>query len=117
MYKSLGVSILASALLAACQTGSVSKPEPHVSGQSMRFSCSNGLNVQIRSLNPDRIELRVDDKQAVLSAASSASGERYVGNSGLFGQGAEWHQKGGLAMLEFVDPYGNRVETDCQAQP
>ena len=33
-----------------------------------KFNCENGLSVQVRSLSPDRIELRLDDKRAVLSS-------------------------------------------------
>lgn len=57
------------------------------------FSCENGLSVQIRNLSTDQVELRLDDKVATLSSAVAGSGERYVVNQGLFGKGAEWHQK------------------------
>lgn len=57
------------------------------------FSCENGLSVQIRNLSTDQVELRLDDKVATLSSAVAGSGERYVANQGLFGKGAEWHQK------------------------
>ncbi|MDO5086054.1 MAG: MliC family protein [Comamonadaceae bacterium] len=80
-----------------------------------RFSCQNGLSVNIRHLGNDKVELALDDKRATLTSAVSGSGERYVGNSGLFGRGAEWHQKGKQGFLTFVDPYGNKVETPCQA--
>lgn len=80
-----------------------------------RFSCQNGLSVAVRSINTDSVELRLDDKRAVLNAARAASGERYVANTGFFGSGAEWHQKGKSGMLTFKDPYGNLVETSCDA--
>ena len=79
------------------------------------FSCENGLSVQIRNLNTDQVELRLDDKVATLSSAVAGSGERYVANQGLFGKGAEWHQKGNEAFFGFTDPYGNKVETSCSA--
>ena len=34
-----------------------------------RFSCENGLSVQVRHLDTDRIEVRLDDKSATLAAA------------------------------------------------
>ncbi len=80
------------------------------------FSCENGLSVQIRNLNTDQVELRLDDKVATLSSAVAGSGERYVANQGLFGKGAEWHQKGSEAFFGFTDPYGNKVETSCSAR-
>lgn len=80
------------------------------------FSCENGLSVQVRNLNSEQLELRLDDKRAVLSSAVAASGERYTASSGLFGRGAEWHQKGGEAFFGFTDPYGNQVETSCRAR-
>lgn len=83
--------------------------------QTRRFSCQNGLYVNIHRLDNDRIELRLDDKRAVLTAAVSGSGERYVGNKGLFGTGAEWHQKGDSGQFSFNDPYGNAVSTSCRA--
>ena len=105
-------------VLAACGT-----PAPHQRGhqghgqpnpsQAENFSCRNGLSVTVRHLGNDRVELRLDDKQTVMSAAVSGSGERYVSTNGLFGSGAEWHQKGGDAAFSFKDPYGNAVDTTC----
>ena len=80
------------------------------------FSCENDLSVQIRNLSTDQVELRLDDKVATLSSAVAGSGERYVANQGLFGKGAEWHQKGSEAFFGFTDPYGNKVETSCSAR-
>ena len=79
------------------------------------FDCENGLAVDIRHLGTEQIELRLDNKSAVLQNAVSGSGERYVASSGLFGRGAEWHQKGSEAIFNFVDPYGNQVETTCRS--
>ena len=81
-----------------------------------RFSCENGLSVQVRNLSTNQVELRLDDKVATLSSAVAGSGERYVANQGLFGKGAEWHQKGSEAFFGFTDPYGNKVETSCSAR-
>lgn len=85
-------------------------------GRVQSFSCENGLSVQIRNLSTDQVELRLDDKVATLSSAVAGSGERYVANQGLFGKGAEWHQKGSEAFFGFTDPYGNKVETSCSAR-
>ena len=39
----------------------------------------------------------------------------YVATKGLYGRGAEWHQKGSEGILNFIDPYGNAVETNCRS--
>ena len=80
-----------------------------------RFTCENGLNVQLRPLGQDQLELHLDDKRAALVRAVSGSGERYVATQGLFGRGAEWHQKGGEAFFSFTDAGGRKVETPCRA--
>ena len=85
-------------------------------GIDASFNCENGLAVHVRSLSTDSIELRLDDKHAVLKSAVAGSGERYTSNTGLFGKGAEWHQKGSEAFFAFTDPYGNKVETSCNAR-
>ncbi len=85
-------------------------------GINASFNCENGLAVHVRSLSTDSIELRLDDKRAVLKSAVAGSGERYTSNTGLFGKGAEWHQKGSEAFFAFTDPYGNKVETSCNAR-
>lgn len=85
-------------------------------GRVQSFSCENGLSVQVRNLSTNQVELRLDDKVATLSSAVAGSGERYLANQGLFGKGAEWHQKGSEAFFGFTDPYGNKVETSCSAR-
>lgn len=85
-------------------------------GINASFNCENGLAVHVRSLSTDSIELRLDDKRAVLKSAVAGSGERYTSNKGLFGKGAEWHQKDSEAFFAFTDPYGNKVETSCNAR-
>ena len=87
----------------------------HNTSEQRRFSCQNGLSVSVRHLSNDRLELRLDDKRTVMSSAVSGSGSRYVSNSGLFGSGAEWHQKANEASFNFKDPYGNAVATVCRA--
>lgn len=80
------------------------------------YSCENGLSVQARNLNNNQLELRLDDKRAVLSSDVSGSGSRYTSNRGLFGKGAEWHEKNGEAFFAFTDPYGNQVDTSCRVR-
>lgn len=89
--------------------------QPPLAGTTTHFDCESGLGVNIRNLSVNQIELRLDDKVAVLNNAVAASGERYVSNSGLFGRGAEWHQKGNEAVFTFFDPYNNQVETICRS--
>ncbi len=120
--KTITLAALATVLtLAACASPDSGTPEPAPAEQSQnggegtRFTCENGLSVQVRSLSNSQIELRLDDKQAVLNSAVAASGERYTATEGLFGKGAEWHQKGGEAYFEFTDPYGNKVNTTCRS--
>ena len=67
-------------------------------------------------MNTSQIELRLDDKSMVMQNAVAGSGARYVSNSGLFGRGGEWHQKGmSEALFAFTDSYGNAVETTCRS--
>ena len=77
-------------------------PMPQAGGAT-HFDCENGLGVNIRNLSVNQIELRLDDKTALLNNAVAASGERYVSNNGLLGRGAELHQKGSEAFLDFTD--------------
>ncbi|MBF0803589.1 MULTISPECIES: MliC family protein [Neisseria] len=105
-------------MLAACAAPNT--PEPMENNrsnhaQSMRYSCENGLSVSVRQLGTERIALQLNDKTTVMDHAVSGSGVRYVSKSGLFGSGAQWHEKNGTAIFNFTDPYGNKVETVCNA--
>ena len=122
--KLIPVALCAFAL-SACVSGGKSPDAPapmtppdnaNAPAQNGVFSCENGLTVQVRHLNNDQIELRLDDKQTVMDAAVSGSGSRYASNTGLFGTGAEWHSKAGSAVFAFADPYGNRVQTNCHGR-
>lgn len=79
------------------------------------FGCQNGLDVVVKHLGGDKIELVTsDNKQAVLSRAVAASGELYVANTGLWGYGGQWHQKGGEAYFEYVGVHGGSAKnTSC----
>ncbi|MDO4427754.1 MAG: MliC family protein [Moraxella sp.] len=72
------------------------------------FSCNIGLDVTVKHLGNDQIELVTspDVKRAVLTQAPSGSGERYVTSTGLWGQGGEWHQKGNEAHFSYVGVHG-----------
>ena len=61
--------------------------------EATRYSCRNGLAVQVYRINDDRIELRLDDKHTVMTNVRSGSGALYVSDRGLFGTGAQWHSK------------------------
>lgn len=82
-------------------------------GSARTFVCENGMKVRIRRLGDNKIRLNTDGKSAVMENAVSASGERYTANSGLFGNGGEWHQKGSEAMFSFTKRHGGEVETAC----
>ena len=91
-------------------------PQQPQAGATTHFDCDNGLGVNIRILNTSQIELRLDDKAMVMQNAVAGYGARYVSNSGLFGRGGEWHQKGmSEAFFAFTDLYGNAVETTCRS--
>ena len=123
-----GMPLIAAWALSACGTTSSNAPAqqptqpvaatetaPRAEAAVERFTCENGLNVQLRPLGQDQLELHLDDKRAALVRAVSGSGERYVATRGLFGRGAEWHQKGGEAFFSFTDAGGRKVETPCRA--
>ena len=56
--------------------------------------------------------------QPLHEAAAEIAPQSYLScfNRGLFGKGAEWHEKNGEAFFSFTDPYGNRVETSCRVR-
>lgn len=111
------LALVAALALTACQTTETPKNQDvqTVTAQAEKFSCRNGLTVSVRMLAEDRIELMLDDKRAQLNEARSGSGALYTASTGLFGSGAQWHQKGQSAFFSFKDPYGNQVETTCNA--
>ncbi|WP_245911097.1 MliC family protein [Neisseria iguanae] len=79
------------------------------------FQCENGMAVYVAYLGNEKIRLNVDNDSAVLKLARSGSGELYTGNTGLWGGGARWHQKGGEAYFGYKDAQGNSGETVCRA--
>lgn len=122
------MAILALTALAGCaskpattstnQTSSPTVNTPSVATVK-NFTCQNGIDVSVRHLGNNQIELTTspDVKRAVLTQAVSGSGERYVTNSGLWGNGGEWHQKGNTAYFEYVGVHGGSPKhTNCTAQ-
>lgn len=105
---------------ASTQTSTATAPvATPVSASVQKFSCNIGLDVTIKHLGNDQIELTTspDVKRAVLSQAPSGSGERYVTNTGLWGNGGEWHQKGGEAHFSYVGVHGGQPKSaTCTAQ-
>ncbi|PAT42667.1 MliC family protein [Vandammella animalimorsus] len=97
----------------AGQASTTAAPTQHHEMMASKFACQNGLTVWVQPRGTEQLELKLDDKSAMLNITVSGSGSRYVGKSGLFGRGAEWHQKGNEAFFSFYDPYNNLVETNC----
>lgn len=79
------------------------------------FRCQNGFMPKITYLNTNQAQISVQGKSQVLNIATSGSGARYVATTGLWGTGAEWHEKGNEAIFNFRGTDGSTVETACQA--
>lgn len=114
--------------LAAVLTGCVSvpppvvinnpAPPPHISPPafhpySQNFSCKNGLTGRADFINNHQVRLGLDGATGILNRVEAGSGARYVSNTGMWGNGAEWHQKGKEAFFGFKDPFGNLTQTIC----
>ena len=116
--KSLGMMAVSVVALAACNSTSPQQPtQPsHVArpAEVATFECDIGLDAQVRYLDSDRIEISIDNRRAVLSSAVAGSGERYVGTTGLWGHGGEWHQKGDLAFFSYTGLHGAKGDSKCQ---
>lgn len=111
----IGLSALA---LTACGGKKHEHAAPTLSTQA--FTCENGDAVTITQLNDETIELALQydvtpPKRVELRLAPSGSGERYVADSGFFGFGAEWQQKGNMAHIRFNTDEG-LLAMNCQSQ-
>lgn len=128
MMKALSLSIATVAVLAlaGCAGKNTTKPttttpsvnNPTTTASVRHFSCDAGVDVAVKYLGNSQIELTTspDVKRAVFSQAVSGSGERYVGNTGLWGNGGEWHQKGNQANFSYVGVHGGAMKsTVCTA--
>lgn len=82
---------------------------------SRTFECQNGFMPKITYLSTEQARIDVQEVSQVLNIAPSGSGARYVSNTGLWGTGAEWHEKGGEAYFAFKGTDGSLVETQCKA--
>lgn len=82
---------------------------------SRTFECKNGFMPKITYLNTEQARIDVQQVSQVLNIAPSGSGSRYVSKTGLWGTGAEWHEKGGEAYFAFRGTDGSLVETQCKA--
>lgn len=121
--KTLSMLVGCAVALAACSGTKPKQPLNQVAQSAAadalaqhtasKFSCENGMTVWVQPRGTEQVEIKLDGKSAVLDIAVSGSGERYVGKTGLFGRGGEWHQKGNQAFFSFYDPYNNLVETNC----
>jgi membrane-bound inhibitor of C-type lysozyme len=72
--------------------------------QTVKYGCDNGKSAKVKYVNPKNGEssarLTIGGKRFTLTAAPSASGARYTSPDGLTeGQGLEWWEKGGEALL------------------
>ncbi|WP_416189810.1 MliC family protein [Neisseria sp. CCUG17229] len=108
-------------LLAACAQSGNSHSHHHHGhhhhhadmSKAVTFECNNGMTVNVENLGQDKVKLTVENRSAVLTQASAASGELYTGTTGLWGTGAEWHQKGSEAHFEYTGLHGAKGATAC----
>lgn len=132
----MSVSALASLVMVGCTapqntnsqnpagttaTATVSTPQTVntvVNPSTRVFDCQNGLQVAVRYLNDEQIALSSGNVSAVLKLAPSASGDRYVGNTGLWGnRGGEWHESGDIANFSYKGVHDSQIrQTNCKAQ-
>ena len=94
------------------------------SGDSRVFSCQNGMTATVKYTIDERngqnnaVNVSVDtiSNSVNLPQAVSGSGVRYASDRGFYNKATEWHEKAGEAYFAFTDPYGNKVETSCNAK-
>lgn len=110
----------------AVQTTTTTQNTTHIAAQPVvvqtttqaatrTFRCQNGFMPKITYLNTNQAQISVQGKTQVLNIATSGSGARYVATTGMWGTGAEWHEKGNEAIFIFKGTDGSTVETACQA--
>lgn len=105
----------------ATATATVSTPQTVntvVNPNTRVFDCQNGLQVAVKYLNDEQIALSSDNVSAIFKLAPSASGDRYVGNTGLWGnRGGEWHESGNIANFSYKGVHDSQIrQTNCKAQ-
>jgi|GEM_PF-1531438 hypothetical protein len=79
------------------------------------FSCDNGMTPSLYYPNDNQVELTLQGATTTLNAATRGSGSRYVSNTGIFGHGGEWHEKGDMAIFSYPGVHGT-AEVSCTAQ-
>lgn len=84
--------------------------------RTQKFSCDNGIAPTIQYVDDEHIVLTVDNVRASFNIAPSGSGERYVGTSGVFGTGGEWHESAGEAVFTYKDVAGKDTLARCKAK-
>lgn len=119
--KHLMVIAVASLMVVGCASKSATNTPASTTTQAgtpasvlvQKFSCNIGLDVTVKHLGNDQIELTTspDVKRAVMTQVPSGSGERYASNTGLWGNGGSWHQKGGEAYFEYVGVHGGQPKS------
>lgn len=111
----LGVAALC---LAACAGRPTEGVQQQHKTRADEFICENGETVKVKILNTEQVLLEIQGRFATMKLAESASGSRYLADSGLYGKGGEWHLgKRGEAYLTYTDAVGKAVETVCQLEP
>ncbi|MDO4222685.1 MAG: MliC family protein [Acinetobacter sp.] len=87
--------------------------EPH-QVHTVQFQCSNGMTPSITYLSPEKIELALEGRKVELTHTLAGSGSRYVSNTGLYGTGADWHEKNHSAFLMYKNANGRLIEIGCE---
>ncbi|MDO4896382.1 MAG: MliC family protein [Moraxella sp.] len=103
-------------ILTGCNSTNSAKSTTSFTPYSQNFLCDNGLSPVIRHINDSQATITLENTTTTLDIAVSASGERYVTNTGLFGHGGAWHQKGNMAVFDYKTMAGNPISTNCTAE-
>lgn len=119
--KKIALTLTAIALiLTGCNSTnpakSVSQTTSDFTPYGQKFLCDNGMSPTLRYINDSQATLTLENTTTTLDIAVSASGERYVANTGIFGHGGEWHQKGNMAVFDYKTIAGNSVSTNCTTE-
>lgn len=112
--SALALSACASNSTATTSTATSQAPAPVAQVTSQTYDCDNGLALNVRYLGTDKVQVSMQGYTGELTIAQSASGSRYVSNTGLFGYGGEWHQKGNMGILAAKNIHGTPIQTVCQ---
>lgn len=116
MKAVIASSVLALALVGCNNTQGLTAANNQATSQVapvQYFLCENDAKPAIRVINDNQIQLTVDEETTTLNIAPSGSGALYVSQTGIYGNGGSWHQKGDMAIFEY-NGYGS--PTTCQLQ-